>query len=125
MSDLLPKKKDIMKSIRFKQETIDFLETVGPVATVARSIIEKAIKNWPEFEDINSDNVRKQGNFKRYMYGDFDLDGLTLRSAHGLLNARLKCREDVEHYIKNVGELLDIEGIGTESLVEITEWLEG
>lgn len=122
MSDLLPAKKDTMKSIRFKQETIEFIEKIGPVATVARAIIEKAIKNWDNFESINLDDVGRHGSFKRYSYGGCELDGLTVRSCRALFINGIYNKTDIESYL-NHSKLTDIDGVGVESATEILEWL--
>jgi len=55
MSNLKLPKKKTLTSIRFDDETIEFMAKLGPVATVGRAIIEKAINHWPEFEKLAED----------------------------------------------------------------------
>ena len=111
--------------VRVKPSTIEFLSSNGPKSTVANKILEIAIANWDDFKKLSLEDVTKQGSFKRYRYGAFELDGLTLRSSHSLIGARLRSRDDVRFYIESVGKLRDIEGIGSESADEIMDWLEG
>ena len=113
MSDLLPIKKDTMKSIRFKQETIEFLEKIGPVATVARAIIEKSIKNWDNFESINLERKK-----------DISLHGLPMDIVNPLVGASLRDRDDIIFYVNHVGVLNHIDGIGLKSVDKIMKWLE-
>ena len=110
--------------VRVKPSTIEFLSSQGPKSTVANKILEIAIANWDGFKKLSLEDVSKQGSFKRYSYGDFELDGLTLRSSHSLLSAGLKSKGDVRYYIKNIGELENIDGLGGISIDEIMDWLE-
>ena len=52
--------KSVMRSIRFDQDTIDFLSQYGPFATVARIVIEKAIDNWPEFQKPQDSKIEPE-----------------------------------------------------------------
>ncbi len=83
-----------------------------------RNLIQKDMDS----KIIDYGDDRKFGAFKKYQYGDGELDGLTVRSALALFTSNLRCKNGVREFLE-LHKLTEIDDIGETSEIEILEWL--